>query len=158
MSIEPIGAKAILGQLTDEGFSAVLVNRVEELLSVFNGNIAQFAIATRGQLNAAYAKAHPETKFKGLGAKTFNVFDRFVAIWKQSKFDARTAAKAVVEEQERKEAERAEMRNELLDGIVDFDALTAAMAALGTLGLKSCSLGKLLEMHAMALKARGGGQ
>lgn len=158
MSIEPIGAKAILGQLTDEGFSAVLVNRVEELLSVFNGNIAQFAVATRGQLNAAYAKTHPETKFKGLGAKTFNVFDRFVAIWKQSKFDARQVAKATVEEQERKEAERAEMRNELLERKVDFDTLTSAMAALGTLGIKECTLGKLLEMYEMARAAKGGAQ
>lgn len=152
---ETLGKEAILGRLRDEGFTAVLVNRVAELLSVFNDNIPQFAAATKGQLNAAYAKLHPEPKQKNLGERTYDVFDRFVRIWKESRFEARQVAKAAVEEQERREAERAAMREELLDRKVDFDALTSAMAALGTLGVKECAIGKLLEMYEMAKAAKG---
>ena len=147
-----IGKEALLGQLRDEGYTSVLVNRIEELLGVFNGNIPQFVIATRGQLNAAYNKNHPGEK--GLGTKTYDVFERFVRLWKQAQYDARQVAKETVEEQERKEAEKAEMRQEILDRVVDFDALTSAMAALGTLKLTSCRLGKLLEMYDLALKAK----
>lgn len=154
---DAISKNAILGRLRDEGFKTVIVNRIEELLKAFGDNIPQFCALEKGRLCGAYNSLHPEGK-AGLGTKTWDAFLRFRAIWREAQYDAKQTAKAVVEEQERKEAERAEMRNELLDGIVDFDALTAAMAALGTLGLKSCSLGKLLEMHAMALKARGGGQ
>lgn len=152
---EALGKEALLGRLRDEGFTAVLVNRIAELLSVFNDNIPQFAAATKGQLNAAYAKLHPEAKQKNLGDRTYDVFDRFVKIWKESRFEAKQVAKAAVEEQERREAERAAMRVELLDRIVNFDAMTASMAALETLGLKECSVGKILEMHDMALKAKG---
>ena len=152
---EIIGKETILGQLRDEGFTPVLVNRVEELLGVFNGNIPQFVAATRGQLNAAYNKLNPSGKM-GLGEKTWEVFKRFCAVWRQSQYDAKQIAKATVEEQERKEAERAEMRDELLERKVDFDTLTSAMAALGTLGIKECALGKLLEMYEMAEAAKGG--
>lgn len=152
-----LGKETILGRLRDEGFSAVLVNRVEELLAAFGDNIPQFCALTKGRLAGAYNTLHPEGE-RGMGAQTWKTFERFCAIWRELQCDARATAKAVVEEQERREAERASMRNELLDGVVDFDALTTAMAALGTLGLKSCELGKLLEMHAMALKARGGTQ
>lgn len=148
-----IGKETILGRLRDENFAPVLVNRIEELLQAFGNNIPQFCALSKGKLSATYNTMHPEGAH-GIGAKTWKVFERFCAIYRELQCDARATAKAVVEEQERKEAEKAEMRERILDGIVDFDALTAAMAALGTLGLKSCSLGKLLEMHALALKAR----
>jgi len=147
-----IGKEALLGQLRDEGYTSVLVNRIEELLEVFNGNIPQFCAATRGQLNAAYNKNHPGEK--SLGTKTYDVFERFVRLWKQAQYDARQVARETVEEQKRKEAEKASMRLELLAREIDFDAMTAAMAALGTLGLKVCTLGRLLEMHDMAKGAR----
>ena len=156
MGSDIIGKEALLGQLRDEGYKAVLVNRLEELMGVFNDNIPQFCTATRGQLGAAYAKAHPETVQKGLGERTYRAFDRLVAIYKQSKLDMRQVARAAAEEQERKEAEKARARLETYERVVDFDALTSAMAALGTLGLKSCAIGKLLEMHDMALKAKEG--
>ena len=154
MSTEEAGKETLLGQLRDEGCTPYLVNRVEELLKAFNGNVAQFCAATRGQLNATYIKTHPETKLKGLGEKTFEVFDRFVQLWKQSRFDARQVAKATVEAQEARAAEKEAMRLELLDREVEFGAMTSAMAALETLGAKKCKLGRLLELYEMAKEAK----
>lgn len=153
-STATVGKEALLGQLRDEGFTSVLVNRVEELLGAFNGNIPQFCAATRGQLSATYIKLHPETKLKGLGDRTFEVFDRFVKLWRESQFDARQVAKATVEAQEAKAAEREAMRLELLDREVEFGAMTNAMAALETLGAKKCKLGRLLELYDMAKEAK----
>lgn len=148
-----IGKETILGRLRDEGFAAVLVNRIEELLQAFGNNIPQFCALAKGKLSATYNTLHPDGG-RGVGAKTWKVFERFCAIYRELQCDARQIAKATVEEQERKEAERAEMREGLLSSGINFDAMTSAMAALGTLGLKSCSLGKLLEMHDLALQAQ----
>lgn len=152
MSAETLGPKALLGQLRETGLSATLTNRIGELLGLFGNNLPQFCALSKAALEAAYVKAHPGTK--GLGSKTYGAFDRFVRLWRQSLYDARQVARAAVEEQERREAEKAGMREELLGREVDFDAMTAAMAALGTLGLKVCALGKLLEMHDMAKGAK----
>lgn len=151
---EGLKKEALLGYLRDAGVTTVLVNRIEELLDAFNGNIPQFCAATRAQLDATYIKVHPETKLKGLGEKTYEVFDMFVRAWKQSQFDARQAAKATVEAQEAKAAEREAMRLELLDREVEFGAMTSAMAALETLGAKKCKLGRLLELYDMAKEAK----
>ena len=152
---ETMGKEAILGRLRDEGFTATIVNRLDELLGAFGGNIPQFCALDKGKLAGAYNSLHPQGE-TGLGGKTWNAFLRFRAIWNESKFEARQVAKAAVEEQERREAEKAAARVELLDRVVDFDAMTAGMAALGTLGLKECPLGKILEMHDMALGAKEG--
>lgn len=156
MSTETLGRQALFGQLRDAGLSATLANRLEELLDAepFNGDLERFCTAESGKLAAAYNRNHPGTK--GLGAKTFKAHDLLAKLWKQSRFDARQVAKATVEEQERREAEKAEMRQELLAREVDFDAMTAAMAALGTLGVKECAIGKLLEMYEMAKAAKKG--
>ena len=154
MSTEEAGKETLLGQLRDEGCTPYLVNRIEELLDAFHGNVAQFCAATRGQLNATYIKTHPETKLKGLGDKTFEVFDRFVRLWKQSRFDARQIARATVEAQEAKAAEQEAMRLEILDRELEFDAVTSAMAALETLGVRKCRLGRLLELYDMAKEAK----
>jgi hypothetical protein len=129
------------------------VNRIGELLALFGGNIPQFCAATKAQLLATYNKTHPGTR--SLGAKTYDAHERFVRLWKQSQYDARQVARETVAEQERREAEKAEMREELLARKVDFDTLTSAMAALGTLGVKECAIGKLLEMYEMAKAAKG---
>lgn len=144
--------EALLGQMRDEGFGPVLVNRIGELLDVFNGNVPQFCAATRGQLDAAYGKGHPGTK--GLGTKTYAAFDRFVQLWKLGRMEARQVAKATVDEQKRREAEKASLQKELLDRDVEFDALTSAMAALSTLGMQKCSLGRLLDMYGLAKDSR----
>lgn len=152
---DAISKNAILGRLRDEGFKPVIVNRIEELLKAFGDNIPQFCALEKGKLCGAYNSLHPEGK-AGLGAKTWDAFVRFRSIWREAQYDAKQIAKATVEEQERKEAERAEMREQLLERKVDFDTLTSAMAALGTLGIKECALGKLLEMYEMAKAAKGG--
>ena len=152
-----IGKETILGRLRDEGFAPVMVNRIEELLQAFGNNIPQFCALSKGKLSATYNAMHPEGAH-GIGAKTWRIFERFCAIYRELQCDARATAKAVVEEQERKEAERASMREELLERKVDFDTLTSAMAALGTLGIKECAIGKLLEMYEMAKAAKGGAQ
>ena len=154
---ETLGKEAILGRLRDEGFTAMIVNRLDELLGAFGNNIPQFAALDKGKLSGAYNSLHPKGEM-GLGQRTWDAFLRFRAIWNESKYEARQVAKAAVEEQERREAERAAMRDELLDKPANFDAMTSAMAALGTLGLKECPLGKILEMHDMDLKAKGGGR
>lgn len=154
MSTEALGPKALIGQLRETGLSVTLANRIEELLALFGNNLPQFCALSKAALEAAYVKSHPGAR--GLGAKTYDAFNRFVRLWKQSLYDAKQVAKATVEEQERKEAEKAELRRGLLAREVDFDAMTAAMAALGTLGLKTCGLGRLLEMHDMAKGAKSG--
>jgi SOS response regulatory protein OraA/RecX len=148
-----IGKEALLGQLRDGGFSAVVVNRLDDLLGMFGNNIPQFVALTKAALEAAYVKSHPGTK--GLGTETYKAFEALVRMYKTGLCDARATAKAVVAEQERKEAEKARLREELLDRVVDFDTLTSAMAALGTLGIRECALGKLLEMYEMAKAAKG---
>lgn len=148
----------ILGRLRDEGVEEMMVNRMERLLGVYNDNIPQFVIATEGQLQAAYNKLNPPKPgktVKGLGSGTYAVFNRFVKIYKDSLYSDRQIAKETVKAQEARDAEKAAMRQELLDKVVDFDALTSAMAALGTLKLTSCTLGRLLDMHELA-KGQGG--
>jgi len=143
----------ILGRLRDEGVEEVMVNRIERLLGVYNDNIPQFVIATEGQLQAAYNKLNPPKPgktVKGLGSGTYAAFNRFVKIYKDSLYSDRQIAKETVAAQEAREAEKAAMRQEILDKVVDFDALTSAMAALGTLKLTSCTLGRLLDMYELA--------
>ena len=150
----------ILGRLRDEGVEEMMVNRMERLLGVYNDNIPQFVIATEGQLQAAYNKLNPPKPgktAKGLGSGTYAAFNRFVKIYKDSLYSERQVAKETVKAQEAREAEKAAMRQELLDKVVDFDTLTNAMAALGTLKLSSCSLGRLLDTYELAASAKGGG-
>lgn len=148
----------ILGRLRDEGVPEMMVGRVERLLGVYNDNIPQFIIATEGQLQAAYNKINPPQpgkQVKGLGRNTYDAFNRFVKLYKDSLASERQLAKATVEAQEAREAEKAAMRQELLDKVVDFDALTNAMASLGVLKLTSCTLGRLLDTYELA-KGQGG--
>ena len=150
----------ILGRLRDEGIEEKMVSRMERLLGVFNDNLPQFTIATKGQLQAAYNKLNPPKPGKmvrGLGNGTSTVFNRFVKIYKDSLYSDQQVAKETVAAQEAREAEKAAMRQELLDKVVDFDTLTNAMAALGTLKLASCSLGRLLDTYELAASAKGGG-
>lgn len=161
MSAETIGKETLLGQLRDSGFTAVVVNRIGELLDAYvrgGGTLQQFCGGLeKGRLWKLYAELRPEGD-RGMGDKTWVAYKRFCAIWREAQSDAKETAKAVVEEQERREAEKARLREELLDRVVDFDTLTSAMAALGTLGIRECALGKLLEMYEMAKAAKGGGQ
>lgn len=140
----------ILGRMRDEGYTAVLVNRVEALLDAAGGDIAEFAKLTRGQLMGLYNKGNPNSTEKGLGEGTFKAFDRFVRIWKDSLSDLKQIARETVKAQEAREAEKAALRQEILDREVSFDVLTSAMAALGTLKLDRCSLGRLLDMYDLA--------
>lgn len=140
----------ILGRMRDEGYATVLVNRVEALLDASGGDIAEFAKLTRGQLMGLYNRGNPNSTEKGLGGGTFKAFDRFVKIWKDSLNDVRQIARETVKAQEAREAEKAAMRQEILDREVDFNVLTNAMAALGTLKLEKCSLGRLLDMYDLA--------
>lgn len=139
----------IFGRMKDEGVSQVLLNRLQALLDAFGGNIPQFVAATRGQLQATYNKLTPEAA-KGLSSGTFAAHERFVKLYKDSQAEAREVAKATVEAQEAREAEKAAMRQEILNRSIDFEAMTSAMAALGTLKLTSCSLGRLLDMYDLA--------
>lgn len=146
----------IFGRMKDEGVSQVLLNRLQLLLDAFGGNIPQFAAATKGQLQATYNKMTPNAE-KGLSSGTFTAHERFARLYKESQAEAREVARETVKAQEAREAEKAAMRQELLDRVVDFDALTSAMAALGTLKLTSCSLGRLLDTYELAASAKGGG-
>ena len=140
----------ILGRMRDEGYTTVLVNRIESLLDAAGGDIAEFAKLNRGQLMGLYNNGNPASTEKGLGGGTFKAFDRFVKIWKDSLNDVRQIARETVKAQEAREAEKAAMRQEILDREVDFNVLTNAMAALGTLKLEKCSLGRLLDMYDLA--------
>ena len=142
------GKETLLGQLRDSGLSALVVNRVEQLLGMFGDNIPQFCSLSKGALEGAYVRSHPGSK--GLGQATYDAFDSFVRLYKQSLCEAREAARKTVEVQEAREAEKASMRQELLDREIEFDALTNAMAALGMLKLQKCSLGRLLDMYELA--------
>ncbi len=149
----------LLGRLRDEGVPEMMVGRVERLLGVYNDNIPQFVIATEGQLQAAYNKLNPPKpgkQVKGLGDNTYNAFNRFVKLYKDSLNTERQIAKETVAAQEAREAEKAAMKQEILDKVVDFDTLTNAMAALGTLKLTHCSLGRLLDTYELAASAKGG--
>lgn len=150
MSDKGMTRNEILGRMRDEGYAAVLVNRIESLLDAAGGDIAKFAELSRGQLMGLYNNKNPYSMKKGLGDNTFKAFDRFVRIWKDSLSDAKQIAKETVKAQEAREAEKAAMRQEILDREVSFDVLTSAMAALGTLKLDRCSLGRLLDMYDLA--------
>lgn len=142
------GKETLLGQLRDSGLSALIVNRIEQLLEMFGNNIPQFCSLSKGALEGAYVRSHPGSK--GLGKTTYDAFDRFVRLYRQSLYEAKDVARKTVAAQEAREAEKASMRQELLDREIEFDALTNAMAALGTLKLQKCSLGRLLDMYELA--------
>lgn len=150
MSDKGMTRNEILGRMRDEGYAAVLVNRIESLLDAAGGDIATFAGLTRGQLMGLYNNKNPYSVKKGLGDNTFKAFDRFVRIWKDSLNDAKQIARETVKAQEAREAEKTAMRQEILNREVSFDILTSAMAALGTLKLDKCSLGRLLDMYDLA--------
>ena len=140
----------IFGRMRDEGYTAVLVNRIENLLDAAGGDVAEFAKLSHGRLMGLYNDGNPNATEKGLGKGTFKAFDRFVEIWKGSLYDAKQIARETVKAQEAREAEKAVMRQEILDREIGFDILTSAMAALGTLKLDKCSLGRLLDMYDLA--------
>lgn len=150
MSDKGMTRNEILGRMRDEGYAVVLINRIESLLDAAGGDIAKFAELNRGQLMGLYNNKNPNSVKKGLGDNTFKAFDRFVRIWKDSLSDAKQIARETVKAQEAREAEKAAMRQEILDREVSFDVLTSAMAALGTLKLDRCSLGRLLDMYDLA--------
>lgn len=144
----------ILGFLKDSGMSAVLRNRLENLLeNAFDGDIAKFANASHGELMKAY-KETTESKVS-LSKGTFQAHDEFAKAYRRSLSDARALAKETVKAQEAKEAEKAAMRQEILEREIDFEVLTSAMAALGTLKITKSSLGRLLDMYDLAAKAVG---
>ncbi len=156
MSTETLGRQALFGQLRDAGLSATLANRLEELLNAepFNGDLERFCAAESGKLAAAYNRSHPGTK--GLGAKTFEAHDLLAKFWKQSKFDARQVAKETVAAQEAREAEKARMREELLDRQLTSENILVALDILEKLGQKSFPLRDLVEFHDRAARAKGG--
>ena len=143
--------ETLLGQLRDSGLSALIVNRIGRLLGMFGNNVPQFCSLSRGALEGAYVKSHPGSK--GLGKATYDAFDRFVRFYRQSLYEAKKVARETVAAQEAREAEKASTRQELLGREVEFDALENAMAALGTLKLQKCSLGRLLDMYELAKRA-----
>ena len=142
------GKETMLGQLRDSGLSALVVNRIEQLLGMFGDNIPRFCSLAKGALEGAYVRSQPGSK--GLGKATYDAFDSVVRLYKQSLCEAKEVARKTVEVQEAREAEKASMRQELLDREIEFDALTNAMAALGMLKLQKCSLGRLLDMYELA--------
>jgi len=147
MSTEALGPKALIGQLRETGLSVTLTNRIEELLKLYGENLPQFCALSKASLEAAYVKSHPGAR--GLGAKTYDAFNRFVRLWKQSLYDAKQVAKATVEEQERKEAEKAGMREELLARELDADGVLKVLAALERLERKRFTLGEMLNLYEM---------
>ena len=153
---ETTGKEALLGHLRDAGVSVVIVNRIEELLGgePFKGDLERFCGASHGDISAAYVATHPNAKLKGVGQNTFDAFDLFVRLWKQSRFEVKQLARATVEAQEARAAEKEAMRLELLDREVEFDAVTSAMAALETLGVRKCTLGRLLDLYDVAKAAK----
>jgi len=152
-----IGKETILGRLKDEGFATVLVNRIEELLQAFGNNIPQFCSLSKGKLAGTYNTLHPDGD-RGVGAKTWKVFERFCAIYRELLADARATARAVVDEQERREAEKAEMKSELLERELAAEHIIVALDVLERLGQKTFPLRDLLEFHDRAARAKGGVQ
>ena len=152
-----IGKETILGRLRDEGVKTVLVNRIEELLQAYGNNIPQFCALTKGGLSKTYNTLHPDGD-RGVGAKTWKTFERFCQVYRELLADARDTARAVVEEQERKEAEKASMREQLLERELAAENILVALDILEKLGQKTFPLKDLLEFHDRAAKARGDAQ
>jgi len=145
------GVEAILGRMTDEHFPAVMVNRIRTLLGAeeIGGDPEKLVALDKGKVQAIYNRLTPGAE-RGLGAGTFKALDRFRIILKQSKLDVKTAAREAANLQEARAAEKERLRAELYGREVEFDALTSAMAALGTLKLTKCSLGRLMDMYDLA--------
>ena len=155
---ESMTKNEILGRMRDEGFTSVVLNRLENLLAASGGDLAEFVKLSRGQLMGLYNKNNPDAKEKGLGANTFKAFDKFIRLYKGALSDAKQIAKETVKAQEARAAEKAAMRQEILDREINFETVTAAMAALGVLKIDKCSLGRLLDMYDLAAASTKGGQ
>ncbi len=155
---ETSGKEALLGALKDEGFSSTLINRLAAMAELFEKDgdtFENFTKLDKHKLAGLYNRTSPDGS-KGIGAKTYKAFDRLVYLAKMAKFDARQTAKAVVEEQERKEAEKARMREELLERELTAENILVALDILEKLGQKSFPLRDLIEFHDRAARAREG--
>ena len=139
----------LLGALKDMGHSPTAVNRIGRLLEVFGDNVPQFAGATSAQLLAAYRKAGGNSSFD-LGKASYAAFDDFVALYKRRILDVKQVAQETVKAMEVKATEKLALKSELMSKEIDFDTLTTALAALGTLKIQKCVLGKILDMYDMA--------
>ena len=177
MSTE-MSKSALLGQLRDEGFSAMVVNRLQSLLDdVFNGNVEAFVNASETQLLSAYAKTHPGGYLKSLGKETYKAHERMRQLEEENeragesdtsahermrqlywtfKKDAAALAKETAKAEAAEAAKREAAKNEALERMVEFEPLLSAITALSTLKLKSASLSQILAMYDMAKK--GGAQ
>ena len=144
-----VSKNELLGALKDMGHSPTAVNRIGRLLKVFGDNVPQFAGATPAQLLAAYRKTSGNSSFD-LGKASYAAFDDFAALYKRKVLNVRQVAQETVKAAEEKAAEKSALRSELLSKEIDFDTLTTALAALGTLKIQKCSLGKILDMYDMA--------
>lgn len=148
-----VSKNELLGALKDMGHSPTVVNRIEKLLGVFENNVPQFAGATTAQVLAAYRKVCDKSSVD-LGKASYAAFNDFVALYKKRMLDVRQVAQETVRATEAKAAEKSALKSELLSKDIDFDTLTTALAALGTLRIQKCSLGKILDMYDMAKGAK----
>lgn len=149
---ETMGKSALLGQLRDAKFSEMVVNRLGQLMSAFGDNIPQFMALEKGALEAAYCRLHPGTK--GLGARTYDAFEAMRRIYKQSLFDKRQMQAEAAKVAEEAERRRQEEETSVLNADIDFELLTSAMAALGTMKLTHAPLRKIMDMYALAKSAQ----
>lgn len=135
----------------------IIRNRISSLIDAFNGNISQFSIATRGQIEGTYAKLHPEKpgeKSYGLGPATLRIFDEVAKFCKDKRFFENKKIEDETQERERQEKalqeERERIREKALADFLGTDiclkALSDAASSIAATGIGFYPLGDIVKL------------
>lgn len=146
---------SLLGFLKDSGVSAVICSRVEDLIDAFNGNLDQFVIATKGQLEATYNKNHPDGA-RGLGAATFKAIDLLKGRYRHANSQIREAEKAEkAEKTELQDNACEEFRKNYLSRKIDLKTLHETCEWLEMM-FTEIDLGSLIGHYEKITERKGG--
>lgn len=146
---------SLLGFLKDSGVSAMICGRIEALIDAFNGNLDQFVIATRGQLESTYNKHHPDGS-KGLGAATFRAIDLLRGRYRHANAQMREAAKAeAAEKTELQDNACEELRRNYLSRKIDLKTLHETCEWLEMM-FTEIDLGSLIGHYEKISERKGG--
>lgn len=135
----------LLGFFKDSGTSAMIVGRIDRLIDSLGG-VDKFIAATTGQIEAAYNKEHPESKW-GLGKATLDAVDLLRSRAKNAAYCARKAEdEKKNNENEVKVAAACALRREFLSVKMNLKVLADVVAGVSTM-LEDCDLSMILGLY-----------
>ena len=150
-----IDIEDIYKEMKELGHSVLAINKVRGLHDGFNGNTAQFVIATKGQLQATYTKLHPEFK-RGIATRILRAYDCFVKLYKNKLYVNSATSELVREKAEEKaradaseeERRKADIKLKVTLGQeIDLETLSSVVCYMLNMGIKKCSMDDMLGQY-----------